>query len=410
MASINPINNIIPAANLTISAGNLLLPTTSSSVGQIQINASRVFHTYGTNNTFAGSGSGNFTLSGLDNTGFGTEVMVSLTGGNYNTAIGYHSLNAVAGGSDNVAVGNQSLLRVTSGTQNIAIGNDNLGVITTQSYNCAIGHNSQTACSTGQRNNSLGNQALKNNTSGNNNCAFGDSTLINNTGDRNTAYGNNSFQTLTGGSYNLGIGYLSGNNYTGSESSNLLINNAGLLGESNVIRLGSTGSGAQQQNKCFIAGVDGVNVGSVAKVLTMASEQCGTATITAGTGVSIATSANTITVNVVGSGLTWTVISANQTAAVNNGYFANKAGTLALALPATSAVGDTISVTNENTATGTQFTQAAGQQILIGNTNTTLGATGTLTSVAIGDTLTLVCKTANTIWRVVSMVGNWTPV
>ena len=133
------------------------------------------------------------------------------------------------------------------------------------------------------------------------------------------------------------------------------------------------------------------------------------ATLTAGTGISITNGAGSITITSTGGGLTWTVITANQTAAVNNGYFCNKAGTLALALPSVSAVGDTIRVTNENTALGVQFTQAAGQQILIGNTNTTLGATGTLTSSAVGDTLEIVCYTANTIWRTTSMIGNWTP-
>lgn len=134
------------------------------------------------------------------------------------------------------------------------------------------------------------------------------------------------------------------------------------------------------------------------------------ATLTAGTNISITNGAGTITIAASSvAGFVWSVITANQTASVNNGYFCNKAGTLALALPAVSVVGDTISVTNENTALGVQFTQAAGQQILIGNTNTTSGATGTLTSSAVGDTLTIVCYTANTVWRVNSIVGNWTP-
>lgn len=110
-----------------------------------------------------------------------------------------------------------------------------------------------------------------------------------------------------------------------------------------------------------------------------------------------------------GGGVTWSVITANQTAAVNHGYFCNKAGTLALALPAVSAVGDIIEVYNMNTGLGTQFTQAAGQQIFIGNASSTLGATGTLTSSFVGDALKLVCSAANTTWRVVSGWGNWTP-
>ena len=118
---------------------------------------------------------------------------------------------------------------------------------------------------------------------------------------------------------------------------------------------------------------------------------------------------STLTITVAGSGMTWSVIAVDQTAVVNNGYFCNKAGTLHLLLPATSAVGDTITVTNENTNLGVQFTQAAGQQILFSTSSSTLGATGTVTSSAIGDTMTLVCKVANTIWRATSMIGNWTP-
>ncbi len=133
------------------------------------------------------------------------------------------------------------------------------------------------------------------------------------------------------------------------------------------------------------------------------------AAITAGPGITVTNGAGSITIGAIGSGLAWSVITTNQTAAVDHGYFCNKAGTLALALPAVSAVGDVIEVTNENTALGVQFTQAAGQQILIANTNTTLGATGTLTSSTVGDTLTIVCYVANTIWRVTSVVGNWTP-
>ncbi len=111
-----------------------------------------------------------------------------------------------------------------------------------------------------------------------------------------------------------------------------------------------------------------------------------------------------------GGGFTWSVITANQTAAVNNGYFCNKAGTLALALPAVSVAGDVIEVANINTATGIQFTQAANQQIFFAGSSTTLGATGTLTSSAVGDTMKIVCRTANLVWQTISVIGNWTVV
>lgn len=256
------------------------------------------------------------------------------------------------------------------------------------------GYLSLNSITTGDKNNAFGNEALRALT----------------TGENNNVMGYQVAKNLVSGVNNVIIGQQSGFAYTGAESSNILFSSLGVLGESNTLRIGAaTGSGVGQLAKAFITGIDGVNVGSVAKVVTMASDQLGTATITAGAGITVTPGANTITISSIGEGLTWSVITASQTAVVENGYFCNKAGTLALTLPATSVVGDVIEVTNENTATGVQIAQAAGQQILIGNTNTTLGATGTLTSSAVGDTLKIVCKVANTIWRATSVVGNWTP-
>lgn len=119
---------------------------------------------------------------------------------------------------------------------------------------------------------------------------------------------------------------------------------------------------------------------------------------------------STLTISSSAGGFTWSVITANQTAVVANGYICNKAGTLALALPATAAIGDVIRVTGINTATGWSITQAANQQIFFGTSATTLGATGTVTSINIRDSIELVCVVAgaSTIWNCVSMVGNVT--
>lgn len=108
--------------------------------------------------------------------------------------------------------------------------------------------------------------------------------------------------------------------------------------------------------------------------------------------------------------LSWSVITIDQTAAVNNGYIANKASTLVLALPATAAIGDRIRVTGINTALGWQIIQAAGQQIFFGTSSTTLGATGTLTSSATRDSVEIVCVVAgaSTVYNVISSVGNLT--
>lgn len=336
---------VCQSGDLTVVAGNINMATTSSTVGVYNVNSIRFMHSFGTSNTFVGSSSGNFTLSGTSNCGFGATTLSALTSGSANNALGVTTLQAVTSGASNNAFGGAVLQALTTGSSNTVMG--------------------ATALT---------------NANGTANCAFGSRTL----------------GQLTTGNYNVAIGSLdngvtnsSGYNYTGAESSNIVIQNIGTIGESNVLRIGTVGSGSGQINKAFIAGIYGVTPsGAGSTVIIDSNGQLGT---------SGAISA------------TWTVITASQTAAVGNGYFINKAGTLALALPATSSVGDVIEVININTATGVQFTQAANQQIFFSTASTTLGATGTLTSSAIGDSIKLVCRTANLVWWASSSIGNWTP-
>jgi hypothetical protein len=131
------------------------------------------------------------------------------------------------------------------------------------------------------------------------------------------------------------------------------------------------------------------------------------ATLTAGTGVNITSASGAITISAVGSGLTWSTITANQTAAINNGYICNKAGTLVLTLPGTAAVGSVIAAANINTTNGTQFLSANPGQLVFGTSSATAN-TGTLTSTHLGDVMYLVCVVANTTWYVFGTQGNWT--
>lgn len=109
-------------------------------------------------------------------------------------------------------------------------------------------------------------------------------------------------------------------------------------------------------------------------------------------------------------GTTWSVITADQSAVAANGYICNKAGLLTLTLPASSAIGDIIEVTGINTALGWKIAQNANQQIFFGTTSTTLGATGSIASVNIRDSIRIVCVVsgASAIWNVISSVGNMT--
>ncbi len=156
----------------------------------------------------------------------------------------------------------------------------------------------------------IGESALASYTSASHNTAAGYICLAQlNTGNGNSSYGSESLGQLRTGSENAALGHLSGNNYIGAESNNIVISNQGVGGESGVIRIGTNGT----QTACFIAGIDAVNVGSVATVVTEASDKLGTAVITGGTGITVTPSANAITI--AGSGVSsLTVTSVNNAA------------------------------------------------------------------------------------------------
>lgn len=133
------------------------------------------------------------------------------------------------------------------------------------------------------------------------------------------------------------------------------------------------------------------------------------ATLTAGTGITIANGAGTITISGTGGGLTWTVVTGTtQAAAVNNGYIANNAGTVTVTLPATSAVGSVVAVTGINNDTGWVIAQNGGNQIFFGTSSTTAGAGGSLASTHTFDSVHLLCTAANTNWTVLNAFGNIT--
>lgn len=311
----------------------------------------------------------------------GSSVYLYASDTNANTLIGFNAGNGTMAGTSNTSLGGSSLNSLTNGSSNTAVGFYALKSATTGSQNSAFGSSSITALTTGSSNSSFGFYSLS---------------------------------KLVTGSYNTSIGYAAGDNYTTSESSNICIGyqTLGTLGESNVLRIGNgTGTGNGQVNKAYIAGINGINVGSVASVVSINGDQLGSATITAGTNISVTPSANTITIAATGAGsFTWSVITADQSASVNNGYICNKAGLLTLTLPTTAAVGTIIEVSGMNTALGWKIAQNANQQIFFGTSSTTSGTGGSLASTNIYDSVRLVCNTANLTWIVLSSVGNITVV
>lgn len=120
---------------------------------------------------------------------------------------------------------------------------------------------------------------------------------------------------------------------------------------------------------------------------------------------------NSLGLQAVGGGLTWTVQTGSTQALVKStGTFSNSAGSaVAFTLPSTAAVGDTFEVCNMGArAAGFTIGYNAGQYIRFGNITTTT-TTGSLAASATGDAVRLVCSVANTEFVVTpGSMGNLT--
>lgn len=106
-------------------------------------------------------------------------------------------------------------------------------------------------------------------------------------------------------------------------------------------------------------------------------------------------------------GLIWQTIGASGALLVNVGYICTAGAALSFSLPATSAVGAQVALTLDGSTSWT-ITQGAGQSIRVGSSSTAVGAGGSLSSTAQGDTVVMVCSVANTKWNVISEIGNIT--
>lgn len=188
--------------------------TSTSTTGIIYKGNNSFIHDFeGTNsnggNTFIGSKSGNFTMTGSSyNTGVGQSTLNSLTTGDRNTATGFISMLWTTTGQDNSAYGSGTLFLNTTGSFNCAYGVGTLYNNISGSSNNGFGHSTLNYNTSGEKNSAFGTNALFLNTTGNENCAFGNVSLLNNrTGDFNSAYGNYSLNKNTTGYSNTSIGH-----------------------------------------------------------------------------------------------------------------------------------------------------------------------------------------------------------
>jgi hypothetical protein len=137
----------------------------------------------------------------------------------------------------------------------------------------------------------------------------------------------------------------------------------------------------------------------------------GNVTITGSGGVLVSgnSGTNSFVITFPGAFFAWSTIVAPQMAVTFEGYFTAGGARVEVTLPAASSVGDTFAIKAVN-SNGWKILQAGGQQINYGISSTTLGAGGSLASTKVGDTLILVCRTANTIWEVIDGIGSPTVV
>jgi hypothetical protein len=143
-----------PVAGSTFN--ELSLPATSSSAaGVLAIGGSPFLNAYGPGNTFVG-GAGNFTMTGLDNTGAGRLTLSSNTTGSYNAVNGFSALEKNTTGNNNTVAGAFCLFSNTSGRLNTAIGVRSLNRNTSGSNNTAVGAYSGVNLTTGSNNIEIG--------------------------------------------------------------------------------------------------------------------------------------------------------------------------------------------------------------------------------------------------------------
>lgn len=243
-------------------------------------------------NGISPDGSGNFLLTGSH----GITITPIANGDNVsiNNAITLGDLSIILAGSSALTLQSGDL--TISGTGAGAGGNINLPTTTANVGTIKV-NGSPFIHAFGTNNTFVGSNAGNYTLSSANNVGLGTASLRTlGAGGNNTAIGAATLSSLTNGSNNIAIGNTAGNTYTTNESNNILIGSAGVVADSATTRIGTNGT----QTKFFAAGIDSVNVGSTANVVTEVGNQLGTAVITAGTGVSITTGANTITISASG--------------------------------------------------------------------------------------------------------------
>ncbi len=217
-------NTLTAGSGISITNSNGSITISATSSGDIQTIIGNTGFVTGTN----------VTLKTPTGTTDGTAAFV----GNNTTTM---TLNFSSG--NNLGIGTNAL-RSNSGSENVVIGPSSATAAFNGDHNTYIGYGISQATGGGSENSALGTNSLHEINTGTGNCAIGYTSLTN----------------LSDGDNNIAIGMGSGDNYTTVESDNIVIGHEGVILDANTIRIGTTGSSAGQQNKCFVAGISGSTI------------------------------------------------------------------------------------------------------------------------------------------------------
>lgn len=161
-------------------------------------------------------GGGNFTATGINNTGIGFNTLLALTTGELNMAMGDGALSRLTTGRANTGVGVNTLFSLTTGHNNVSIGNGSLINLTTGSNNTAIGTSALNGVADKSNSTAVGANAGSNNNAQGNTFIGEQAGYQDNFGEFNTYIGKESGQAAQG-SRNVFIGYRAGAAEAGSD-------------------------------------------------------------------------------------------------------------------------------------------------------------------------------------------------
>ncbi len=216
-----------------------------------------------------------------------------------------------------------------------------------------------------------------------------------------------------------GIDVLAGDSGTATGSTVNIVGGEGIDVTAATDTVTVAGEDATDANKgiaSFVAADFSVSSGAVSLVDTVVktvATDSGSATPSshgftiAGAGA-VSTSGSGDTVTVMVAGITEWVeeTTTSRALSVNEGVIGNNAATITMTLPAVASLGDKVRFVQKG-AGAVAIAQNAGQTVHFGNSDSTAGAGGSVTSSNQWDSLELVCTTANTDWAVLSSQGSW---